>query len=397
MAVARDAKISESADAGTILNFAHPRSPMRTFLRTASHLLCIALSVNAQAQSFAQRAQAVLDSIYRSDTTVVGLLVHVEAPDRGIAWSGASGRSMKGGAALDADAPFLIASTIKTYVSATILRLVEEGRLRIDQPVGPLLPRHTRALFTSDGYDLQAITITHLLTHTSGIDSYNLYGFLDSVSAHPMHRWTRDEQLARTVALGHKLAEPGVHFAYADANYLLLTEVIEGRTGMPFTQAMRELLRYDRMGYAHTWMPTLEPMPAGTLPLVHQYWDERQWDSHALDVSMDLYGGGGIATTTSDLARFGQDLFTGKVVHDPAVLASIHTTVTTQDSVQSNYQLGITTEQVGGLVAYGHGGFWGTEVLHFPALNATVSISILERGHRKLRHPMIERVLAAME
>ena len=357
----------------------------------------IGLATSASAQTFQQRAQAVLDSVYRSDTTMVGLMLHVEAPDRGIAWSGASGRSMKGGEALHPEAPCLIASNIKTYVSATILRLVEEGELRIDQPVGPLLTEPTRALFASDGYDLEAITLTHLLTHTSGVDSYNLYGYMDSVAANPQHRWTRDEQLTRTVALGHKLAEPGVHYAYADANYLLLTEVIEGLTGMPFTQAMRQLLRYEQMGYTHTWMPTLEPMPQGTLPLVHQYWDERHTDSHTIDISVDLYGGGGIACTTADLARFNQDLFTGKVVHDPAVLASIHTTVFTQDSVQSGYQLGITPQRIRNRPAFGHGGFWGTEVLYFPELNATISIAVLERGHRAVRRSVMERVMGLLE
>ena len=95
-------------------------------------LLCFVRATLAAAQTFEQRAQAMVDSIYGTDTTVVGLLVHVEAPDRGISWSGASGRSMKGGAALDPEAPFLIASGIKTYVSATILRLVEEGKLTLD-------------------------------------------------------------------------------------------------------------------------------------------------------------------------------------------------------------------------------------------------------------------------
>ena len=107
----------------------------------------IGLSTSASAQTFQQRAQAVLDSVYLSDTTMVGLMLHVEVPDRGIAWSGASGRSAKGGEALHPEAPFLIASNIKTYVSATILRLVEEGKLTIDQPVGPLLTEPTRALF----------------------------------------------------------------------------------------------------------------------------------------------------------------------------------------------------------------------------------------------------------
>ncbi|HNR56131.1 MAG TPA: serine hydrolase domain-containing protein, partial [Flavobacteriales bacterium] len=205
--------------------------------------------------------------------------------------------------------------------------------------------------------------------------------YIDSIAADPMHRWTRDEQLARTVRMGTKLAEPGAYYSYTDVNYLLLTEVIEGLTGKPFTQAMRELLRYEEMGYHHTWMPTLEPMPTGSLPVVHQYWDERGFDSHAIDVSVDLYGGGGIACSTRDLARFNQDLFTGQVVRDKATLASIHTTVITQDSVQDGYQLGVTPEKVLGLQGYGHGGFWGSKALYFPDLNATLAVAVLERGH----------------
>ncbi|MEZ4788956.1 MAG: serine hydrolase domain-containing protein [Flavobacteriales bacterium] len=361
-------------------------------------ILLLCASPTARAQSFEQRAQTVLDSLYRSDTTMVGLLLHVEAPDRGISWSGASGRSVKGGPALDPKAPFLIASGIKTYISATILRLVEEGKLKLDQPVGPLLTEHTHDLFTSDGYDLQAITLTHLLTHTSGMDSYTNYGYIDSIAADPMHRWTRDEQLARTVRMGTKLAEPGVHYSYTDVNFLLLTEVIEGITGKPFTQAMRELLRYKAMGYDHTWMPTLEPMPTGSLPLVHQYWDERGFDSHNIDVSVDLYGGGGIACTTRDLARFNHDLFTEQVVRDKATLASIHTTVITQDSVQDGYQLGVAPEKVLGLQGYGHGGFWGSKALYFPDLNATVVVAVLERGHRRaVLKALNERMVALLK
>lgn len=85
------------------------------------------------------------------------------------------------------------------------------------------------------------------------------------------------------------------------------------------------------------------------------------------------------------------------MVHYPAVLASIHTTVVTQDSVQSGYQLGITPQRIRSRPAFGHGGFWGTEVLHFPELNATVSIAVLERGHRALRHSVMERIVALMD
>jgi len=80
-----------------------------------------------------------------------------------------------------------------------------------------------------------------------------------------------------------------------------------------------------------------------------------------------------------------------------AVLASIHTTVVTQDSLQSGYQLGITPQRIRNRAAFGHGGFWGTEVLFFPELNATVSIAVLERGHRAMRRSVLERIVALLE
>ena len=185
-------------------------------IRPLAAALTVVLSLSAVAQPLQKRLRTMLDPLYRSDTTCVGIVVHVEAP--GISWSVASGKAMKGGEALDPEAPFLIAGNSKTYVSATILRLVEEGKLTLDQAVGPLLTERTRTLFTGDGYDLDAITLTHLLSHTSGLDSYTEYGYMDSSTADPKHRWTRDEQLVRTVRVGTKLAEPGDHYSFADAN-----------------------------------------------------------------------------------------------------------------------------------------------------------------------------------
>lgn len=193
-------------DLATIALGTYPQAQDRTLPHTDHHavstpamtrsaslrsvlFLSIGLVTNANAQSFEQRAQVYMDSTYYADTTMVGLLVHVEAPDRSISWTGVSGRSEKGGAALQPKAPFLIASNIKTYVSATILRLVEEHQLNLNDPVGPLITEKSRALFTSDGYDLQAITLRHLLSHTSGLDSYTGYGYIDSIAAHPIHRY----------------------------------------------------------------------------------------------------------------------------------------------------------------------------------------------------------------
>lgn len=349
------------------------------------------------AQPVQTALQAVIDSMYAADPGAVGIMVHVESPDRGISWSGASGFSGKGAQdKLDPDQPGLIASSIKTYVSATILKLVENKKLSIHQPIGGLLTDKTRRLFEQDGYDLEAITIKHLLSHTSGIANYANQDYVDFINANKSYRWTRDEQLELTVKSGDPLGNPDAVFNYTDANYLLLTEIIEGQTHVPFYSAMRELLRYDELGLDNTWFPTLEGMPAGTKPLVHQYWDTYGWDSYALDVSFDLYGGGGIACTTHDLASFSYNLFNAKIIEDTAVLNLIFTEIKTDEPHAGHYYLGLRSKEFRGFTGYGHSGFWGTDVLYFPDLDASVSIFVLERSRGELRETVLDRTVGIL-
>jgi D-alanyl-D-alanine carboxypeptidase len=110
--------------------------------------------------------------------------------------------------------------------------------------------------------------------------------------------------LQQAVKMGDPLGKPEDVFHYEDANYLLCTEIIEEVTNKPFYEAMRELLRYDELGFTDTWFPTLEAKGENTKTLIHQYWDEMGWDSYNIDISWDLYGGGGIATTTKETAQF---------------------------------------------------------------------------------------------
>jgi|GEM_PF-5500570 len=75
-------------------------------IRPLAAALTVVLSLSAVAQPLQKRLRTMLDPLYRSDTTCVGIVVHVEAP--GISWSVASGKAMKGGEALDPEVPFLI-------------------------------------------------------------------------------------------------------------------------------------------------------------------------------------------------------------------------------------------------------------------------------------------------
>lgn len=337
--------------------------------------------------------QLLIDSIYAEHPATKGIILHIEAPDYGISWNGAVGADKK----LKAHSPVLIASTTKMYVSAAILRLIELRKFELFQPIDGLLTPTTGSLLRSDGYDPEAIAVAHLLSNTSGIFDYvNSPDFQKRTVDDPGHQWTREEQMAMAMRDGDPLNAPGEAFSYSDMNFLLLTEIIEGQTGQPFYTAMRELLNYKQWGLNETWFNILENAPVHLAPLVQQFATSFQVDSYTLHGSVDMFGGGGIAATASDLAHFSQHLFTGHLFDAPETLELMFTNIETQDSVASRYYMGISEIDLGALKAYGHGGFWGTTVQYIPELNASVAVYLLERDEWKLYLELIEEVTARL-
>ena len=93
----------------------------------------------AYAQSIETKVQALIDSVYISNPTSVGIMVGIHSPERGISLSLSSGYSnLDDTTELDPDQPALVASVTKLYVSAAILRLVENGELSVSvRPTHP--------------------------------------------------------------------------------------------------------------------------------------------------------------------------------------------------------------------------------------------------------------------
>ena len=367
-----------------------------------SLLLFISCSTPKSLITKETRFETLIDSIYKTNPGAKGLLVHIEAPDKNISWSGAVGYSdYKTKTPLQKEQPGLIASSIKTYVSASILRLVEDGFISIDDPIENLVSSKSKELLLTDGYNLKAIKIKHLLSHTSGIEDYvsknNVGQYFDFITANKKYRWTRDEQIKITVERGDPLGKAGEIFNYADANFLLATEIIERITKKPFYAAMRGLLKYDTLGLKNTWQYTLEEIPANTKALTHQYYGKYQWDSYDIDPSFDLYGGGGIACTSKDLALFSYHFFNNHIVKNEAVKDLIFTEITTKDGKTNDYYLGLSKSTINGFNAYGHGGFWATTVQYIPKLNTSIAVFVLEKDHKKLRKDILETLVKQLQ
>ncbi|TRX72542.1 serine hydrolase [Carboxylicivirga sp. M1479] len=356
------------------------------------------LTLTSYGQTLEQNFQRTIDSIYQKNPDAIGYILAIESPDRNISWTGAIGySSIDSLQKLDPYQPVLIASNIKTYISATILRLVEKDLIKLQQPIKKLISPKTRKLFELDGYLLDSIKVVHLLSHKSGIAYYHDDAYYQFVSENPKYRWTRDEQLERTIREYDPLCKPGLCYNYSDANYLLLTEIIEKISNLPFYTAMRELLKYKKLGLDKTWQITLEKVPVNCKSLAHQYYKPMNMDSYDIDPSMDLYGGGGIACTMDDLAKFTSSLYNMKVVKNPAVFNLIFTKIETPDSTGNNYYLGIEEFYIGGMKGYGHGGAWGTFNFYIPELNTSIALCPLESTKRELNHDVIKRIISILK
>ena len=126
---------------------------------------------------------------------------------------------------VDAGTLFQVGSVSKTFTSALVMQLVEDGRIDLDDPVA----RHLPALGAATGLDTEAITIEHLLSHQAGFDGDHLFTA------------RRADDLA-DLAAARRLFEPGTGFSYSNAAFSIAGAVIEAVTGRGFEDVARTRL-----------------------------------------------------------------------------------------------------------------------------------------------------------
>jgi D-alanyl-D-alanine carboxypeptidase len=296
---------------------------------------------------------------------------------------------------LHGDEGFRLASITKTYVAATALRLHEDGRLDLQAPITHYLPKAWMQLLATDGYAPDAITVGHLLTHTSGLaDHAQAPQFIAAIKAHPDTRWTREGDLHRLVEWTDPVGKPGEKYFYSDTGYVLLGSIIEHVTGQDLPQAVRSLLRLDALGVPGTWWERYEA-PAGRTR-AHQWFEGL--DTYDWDPSMDLYGGGGLVAPPIDVAVFFDALLSGRVFKKSETLALMQSA--TGLPAGSPYRMGVFAYDFDGTGAVGHSGFWGTLVAREPLSGRTLSGAVTDRNDypklKQLVGDYVDRVHAAV-
>ena len=118
---------------------------------------------------------------------------------------------------------FEIASVTKSVTAIATIRLVEQGKLKLDDSISEHLPNIPD--------QCEPITIRHLLSHTSGIPGSNTRGNGDDIS-----------KVIPTFLAGGPQHPPGTHHEYWNQGYALLSEIIASTTGQPYTKAVETLV-----------------------------------------------------------------------------------------------------------------------------------------------------------
>ena len=321
------------------------------------------------------RLQAAVHAFSSAHPTYPGVALAIRSP--GLTWTGAAGHDALGSNdSLDSRAGFRVASVTKTFTAAAILRLVEDGRVGIDDPISRHVAPASLALLRKDGYDVDAMRVRHLLMHSSGLYDYaSDASFVTYVLTHGRHHWTRLEQVRYAMTHGKPYARPGKEFHYSDTGYVLLGEILERRTGLGLAAAYRRLLGFGKLALAETYLETLEPRPRTARPRAHQYYETI--DSTAFDPTFDLYGGGGLVSSVDDLAHFYRALLEGRVFEKTATLRTMLGKANPQAVADAG--MGIFSVQIGGRAGencWGHSGFWGTTVVHCPRSDVTFALAV---------------------
>jgi len=238
--------------------------------------------------------QAVVDKLYKDHASrnhFPGFVYGVVA-DGKLIYAGSAGyTNVQTGTPASSSSAFRIASMSKSFTALAILKLRDEGKLRIDDPASLYIPEMKKVKYLTS--DAPVISVRHLLTHAAGFPEDNPWG---------------DRQLADTDKDLLELVQhvsfsnvPGVAYEYSNLGFALLGKIISNVSGKPYQQYITDAI-LKPLGMNHTyWEYTKVPSDK----LVHGYsWINNEWKEEAL-LHDGSYGAmGGLITTIEDFSKY---------------------------------------------------------------------------------------------
>jgi D-alanyl-D-alanine carboxypeptidase len=280
-----------------------------------------------------------------------------------------------GKASLELDAPvtrdtvFELGSLTKQFTAAAVMMLVEEGRLRLDDPITSHLPDVPETW--------RAITVRHLLTHSSGLQEYlSIPGLPDQAHALGHREMTRLFATRITQEF-----PPGQTWAYSNTGYLLLGDVIERVSGRSYWEFLRTRV-FTPLGMHAT--RSSEPRMVIPDRGAGYGWSNGAFENRPA-LSENAYSAGAIVSTVADMANWAVALETDTVL-SKASRDQLWTplTVASGPTAPFSYGFGWVVDQERGRRAVLHSGGtpgFSSAIRHYPGEGLTV-IVLANHGDR---------------
>lgn len=318
-------------------------------------LLLLLSTFAAKAQLPAALASRLQDTLsyFKDQYTVKGLSAAVSVKEHGT-WASAVGMSTAS-EALTPDMLIGIGSNTKTFLSALVLKLYENGQLDLTDTVGTWI--------SGQPHINGSVTIRQLLTHTSGIAEYLNNTLFDSLNNDPGKYWSREQLFA---LIGPPNFAPGTSIAYSNSGYIIAGKIMEMITGRPLQELFRDSI-FNVAGLSHTFYPPFEPV---TDPYAG-FWTDidgngtpdlaSNWNTtgSVLPVNINTIArdAGGIVATAKDVVRFWRNLLKGNIISTNTLNSKMFEW-SGFGNADNEYGLGVFLEKYKGTHMYHHGGTW---------------------------------------
>ncbi|HEY0046220.1 MAG TPA: serine hydrolase domain-containing protein [Flavobacterium sp.] len=280
---------------------------------------------------------------------------------------------------IDRNTPLHIASVSKIMTAAVILKLVDAGKIELDQKVNTILTT----------FPYPDVTVKTLLNHRSGLRKYE-YFTSDKKVWNMRDKLTNEDILRlmgeKEIKLEYKT---DTRFTYCNTNYAMLALIIERVTGLKYGEAMRRMV-FDPLGMKHTY--------------VFDY--DRDRDSTSIsfyangyvvpyDFLDNVYGDKNIYSTPTDLMKFDLATYSGKFLK-PSLVKQVYKGYSYEKEGTRNYGLGIRIKEwVTGQKFYFHNGWWHGNTSGYSTLRKE-KVTIIALSNKKTFKTFQTRKIAPM-
>lgn len=348
--------------------------------KTVIILVCtlfVSLNTFSQTVEFPKEKQEALKQVFKKylDMGIPGLGISVYTPDTGM-WSYADGyANLENKTPLTVNHKYYLQSISKTYMAVIILKLYEEGKIALDDPILKYL--NFPWLNSIDG--VEKITVKMLLNHTSGLPEYSTNPLMISrIMQDPLTIISVPDMLSY-INNSSLTCEPGTKYEYRNTNYEVLSLIADKITGDHSAYMKKVIL--DKLKLDSTLYLTKENHKSD-LNLVDAYWDVLQ-ESLPVNISKlqranvaSMRGDDGLITTTQDAVQFLKGLVEGKLLK-PKTLEMMQEWVTNERG-EKRYGLGLTYYNLDVTYGIGHSGGGigaGCVLIYLPELNGIVFLA----------------------